>query len=65
MKKTKRVSKYWICDTCVARKHPDWIYPHWPVTVTSGLCGHCRCKDEVILTPIVDFGRQGKEPMWD
>jgi hypothetical protein len=63
----KRVPKYWICDDCVKRKHPDWAsgYPYGGNTVTLGLCGHCRTKVQKWLTPVCDYKKPGKNLSWD
>lgn len=61
----KRISKYWICSACVHTKHPDWGKINYPVTCTSGLCGHCRRKDETSLTPVCDYPKPGHRVIWD
>ncbi len=64
--KADRQAKYWICDECVALKHPDWKPPRGNITVIKGLCGHCERTDEVTLTPVIDYDRgPGKRQVYD
>lgn len=59
----KPTSKYWICGHCADKK--GWEHPKYAVTCISGICGYCEDEQEKILTPIVDFKRDGVEPVWD
>lgn len=52
-----------ICDECVEKRKLVTRYPTGGNTITRGLCGYCDRKDEVFLTPIVDFKGHGKG--WD
>lgn len=51
-----------ICSACAKAK--GWEAPTWAVTVTVGTCPYCGEHDQM-LTPIVDFRREGKAPVWD
>ena len=59
----ERASQYWICGDCAHKK--GWVMPTYPVTCTSGLCGHCDRPDSIYLIPTVDFTKNGVEPLWD
>lgn len=64
MTKTQEyMDKYWICDDCAAKK--QWKVVPWPVTCTSGYCGHCLNKMEQTLTPVTDFTGKNKKAVWD
>lgn len=61
---TERVDKYWICWECAKKK--KWTIPENNCnTVISGLCGHCKRKDDTTLIPTVDFNGPKKRAMWD
>ena len=64
-KKPKTKSKYWICDVCALEQ--GLIFPKWPVTCTTGICGHCEDSTRTTLTPIVDFEdpKTGRKPIFD
>jgi len=61
---TERVDKYWLCDDCAKAKGAVTPKGQGAITVRKGLCGHCDRKDEVCLTPEVDFDWPDGRKAW-